>query len=432
MPRPRVLLYCHNAVGLGHVVRTLRIAEALVATEAAEVMLLTGCRWLEGVTIPVGVTVRQLPPARMEGLRLVGANDGDPHIITTRTARIRSALDEFRPDTVLVDHLALGLGGEWAELLADPAFARDAGGPLFVWGLRDIVYNPAFPKLAPRPPRNPRMRAALERYDAALAYSQPDWIDPFAALSGYPLPDQRMYAGIVSAPMPSAATPDPAVAGAAGAEATDADHGAEGEAARRPLVVGLAGSGGAGTALFELFFAMIEGLRAETEGEEAGNAAVGGEAGAKPPSQPVRARVVVGPFGDVATARARGAALGVEVWAEGDAGAATSEAAVIVSQAGYNTAYQIIHAPARILFVPAINDSLEQIHRAEKLAELEGVEWLDPRAPDAMERLTDGVRSALRQARTAPDRPPRALPFAIDGAAGAARALLAIHAEATA
>ena len=58
--RPTLLFYCQHAVGLGHLVRSLTLAEALAAT--FDVVLLNGGRMPDGTTIPTGVRVVNLPP----------------------------------------------------------------------------------------------------------------------------------------------------------------------------------------------------------------------------------------------------------------------------------------------------------------------------------------------------------------------------------
>jgi len=50
----RLLLYCHNLRGLGHIVRSLRIAAELAADPRCRVRLITGCRFLDLLPITRG------------------------------------------------------------------------------------------------------------------------------------------------------------------------------------------------------------------------------------------------------------------------------------------------------------------------------------------------------------------------------------------
>ncbi|HEX3090434.1 MAG TPA: hypothetical protein VHQ23_17405, partial [Ilumatobacteraceae bacterium] len=58
--RPALLFYCQHALGLGHLVRSLSLAEAL--GEHFDVVLLNGGRFPDGTTVPDGVRVVNLPP----------------------------------------------------------------------------------------------------------------------------------------------------------------------------------------------------------------------------------------------------------------------------------------------------------------------------------------------------------------------------------
>ncbi len=374
MNRPRVLLYCHNAVGLGHVMRTLRIARALIGHDCA-VKLLTGCRWLDGVETPAGVEIDQLPAVRFDGVRFVAA-EGDGDVFARRGERILQVLHAWRPQVVLADHLALGLGGELIPALRDESIPAT-----FVWGVRDIFYHPDRPSLAPRPPRNPTMRAALARYGASVAYTTADWIDPFAAMSHYPLSTRRHHVGVIVGDEPAVKPETP------------------------PRIVCLAGSGGSSETHTRLWFEALAGMSRGV----------------------FRTRMVVGPFGDLENTRARGEELDVEVVPQMPAEAAVADAHVVLSQAGYNTAYALTRTPCPLVFLPAANDGAEQTYRAERMRTLDRVWTVDPESPDAVADLRQALTEALNAAVA-----PRTLPFVTDGATNAAALLTAWAREATA
>ena len=57
--RPTLLFYCQHALGLGHLVRSLTLAEALAGT--FDVVLLNGGRMPDSTTVPSRVRVVNLP-----------------------------------------------------------------------------------------------------------------------------------------------------------------------------------------------------------------------------------------------------------------------------------------------------------------------------------------------------------------------------------
>lgn len=193
----RLLFYAHVLLGLGHVSRALAIAQAAARLGARCALLASG-------------TVERLQPR--EGVELLKLPSRvDRQNLAARRAQVRAAVEDWNPDKVLVDHLALGLEGELLEALLE-------GPGEFLWGL---------PYAAPAgPARNPRIRAALARYRTVLAYTDPGWCDPFPCMEAQ-LPPERYHAGIICrAPEPGGRADSP------------------------PLVVALAGAGAGGAELF--------------------------------------------------------------------------------------------------------------------------------------------------------------------------------------
>jgi len=58
--RDRLLFYCQHSLGLGHLARSLRLADGL--TDRFDVRLLNGGRFPAGTAVPAGVDVLNLPP----------------------------------------------------------------------------------------------------------------------------------------------------------------------------------------------------------------------------------------------------------------------------------------------------------------------------------------------------------------------------------
>lgn len=193
----RLLFYAHVLLGLGHVSRALAIAQAAARLGARCALLASG-------------TVDRLQPREgVELLKLPSRVERED--LAARRQQVRQTVEGWKPDRVLVDHLALGLEGELLEVLLQSPGE-------FVWGL---------PYAAPAAPaRNPRIKAALARYKTVLAYTDPGWCDPFPGMEEQ-LPAERHHAGIICrAPEPAGRVESP------------------------PLVVALAGAGAGGAQLF--------------------------------------------------------------------------------------------------------------------------------------------------------------------------------------
>jgi predicted glycosyltransferase len=358
MAAPRILFYCHNAIGLGHVIRSLRIADAAIA-EGALCAIVTGCRFLSVVGVPSEIEVELLPPVRLDASgRAVALNSDDADdIIGRRSRRIVAFAERWRPDVIVVDHHPLGIGGE----LVDALLASNA---------RFILGVPYAEALAQRPYRNPRLRAAISRYQDVLDYS--DHGVGAAAFPGERTTELRIVrVGVVTKPPlpPRHAGP-------------------------RPRLVALAGGGTGGAEVYRLVLEAMRGL---------------------PDWQ---LRLLVGPFGEAADVAALAHShQGVEVWSTGTAEAAIRDATIVVSRAGYNTSYTLVQSDRPVVFIPQQLAGDDQPSRARRMAGLPKVWNLDSSDPQIVASLAGILRGDLSPVA-------RALPFRIDGAAAAAREIM--------
>jgi predicted glycosyltransferase len=383
-PKIKMLLYCHNVTGLGHIVRSARIAGAAAARPGCECCVITGCRFLDRIRIDARVRVVALPPVQLtDGIRFApvnddGGGDGDGDIMEQRGRQIEEFAREWSPDVMLVDHNATGLGG---ELIPALLAARREGWPTrFVWGLRDIQVAPTVAARATGRPRNPRIRAALECYRGAIAYSDAGWVDTFASYRDYGLPPRREYVGVVAArPLP----------------ATETDV---------PVVVGLTGGGAGGERLFRMLLeACLPLLKAKR----------------------VRLRFLAGPFAPAeALKEAAGVCGEVEVWPTGSVEEAIQDAALVVSRAGYNTAYTLAQTSLPLVLVPYPDPGAEQSYRAGLLARLPNISVVEEQSHGAAALLAERIVRGLSAPRVA-----RELPFRVDGAERAAEWLTRLAAE---
>lgn len=142
MTRPRLLFYCQHSLGLGHLARSLRLAEALGAT--FDVVLLNGGRFPPGTRIASGIDVVNLAPlGHDENHKLISHDPAlsvDQAKAHRRTA-VLDALHRVAPDVVLIEMYPFGRRKFEFELLPLVEAAARPGGPLVVCSLRDILVN---------------------------------------------------------------------------------------------------------------------------------------------------------------------------------------------------------------------------------------------------------------------------------------------------
>jgi predicted glycosyltransferase len=368
----KVMFYSHNVYGLGHVIRSARIARA--ASELGmRCTLVTGCPALGDVDLDPRVEVERLPAVRVEGGRFHARDSANQSqdIIATRAAMLLRSMREREPDAVVVDHLPLGLGGELRpSLLA----AADENWPTrFVWGM---PYSEG--ASTQHAPGNPKIRRAYARYDCVLAYGSPDYDDVFAQLPAWILPPVRRYVGFVPGPVPHITKP------------------------ARPRIVGLVGGGFEAPKLFE---ALLTGFRALRR--EWGSASL---------------RLVVGPLGELARVRELvGDDPDVEIWSTGAIETAIADASIVVSRVGYNSAFTLARCPLPLILVPQGMAADDQPRRAAQLSRLPGIEVLDEYAPDFIDRITSSLAAGLASGPVA-----RELLFPVDGARQAALAIASL------
>ncbi len=370
----RLLLYCHNVTGLGHIARSSTIAAAATG-DGREVTLLTGCPFLSAMTIAPQVRVVTLPPVRFgrrfgfEAIDVTGATDAGADIMQVRQARIVEVLREIRPHAVLVDHHPLGLAGELVPALLAAQAERWA--TRFVWG---IPYFSGGPIGRPRP-ANPRFQRATAQYASAIGLCDPTEWSELEALNSWAVPARRAYVGLVS-DLPR--EPLPTEPG---------------------LVVVLCGGGTSAPALIEQVLAAKALMHADRQ---------------LPAPRPVRFRVVAGPMADPATLTsliARDA--DVEWIGRANAADAVRDAQVVVARCGYNTAGLLTRTDRPLIFVPAVGSSGDQLIRAERLAQMPGVWSLTAESTGA--DLATTLDAALASPPIARD-----AAWQLDGARGAA------------
>lgn len=356
-----VLFYVQHLLGIGHLVRASLVASAL-AEHGFDVTLVTGGRPVPGFP-PPGIRTLALPAlSGAEGFSgLVDATGRVPD--QAFLARRRDALLEIyrraAPQVLLIEAYPFGRRQMRFELepLVDAARAGASPTRLIASSVRDILQE------GRKAGRDAETAAALRAaFDLVVVHGDPAFMPLEATFSqAAAIADLVRYSGIVSAPP-----------GRLDGEAAD--------------IVVSAGGGAAGSRLMQVALAAAR-LDAGASG---------------------RWRLVTGPnmAPDVVAGLARDLPAGVAIERHrNDFRALLAHCAVSVSQAGYNTAADVIEAGCRALMVPFVaGGETEQTRRAEALAARGLARCLKP-ADLTPQRLLAAIGQALASPPPAGNRP---------------------------
>jgi predicted glycosyltransferase len=328
-----VLFHVQHLLGIGHLQRTLRIAEALVE-HGLEVTVVSGGM---PVSLAVHPAIRlvELPPVRARDARFelidVAGAPLDDALRRRRRDGLLAAFAAARPEAIVIEGFPFARRAFRFELDPLIAAAREAG-VRAICSVRDIIVMRDDPE---------RRREAVARvrrdFAAVLVHGDPALVPFEASFPAAPeIADRLVYTGYI-APAPQTAS---------GALDT-AGH-----------VIVSAGGGAAGHALMKAALAVRRtGCLADSPWLLL--------AGTNLPQREFEGL-------------RREAPAGVEIMRFApDLPALLRRCRVSVSQAGYNTVLEILAARARAVLVPfAAERETEQSLRAERLAALGAVEML--------------------------------------------------------
>ncbi len=345
-----VLFYVQHLLGIGHLARASLVAEAL-GRAGFDVTLVTGGCPVPGFP-PPGLNTVALPALAsaegFSGLVDEAGRPADEALLARRRDILLDTWRELAPDVLLIEAWPFGRRQMRFELQPLVAEARAASSPtrLVAASVRDILQE------GRKPERNAEtVDILLSRFDLVIVHGDPR----FAPLEAtFPRADaiagMVRYSGIVSAPP------------------------GELEGAAADIVVS-AGGGAAGGALM---LAALDAARLDA-----------GSSG--------KWLFVTGPNmpSEIVESLTRGLPPGVAVERHRrDFRALLAACAVSVSQAGYNTAADVLEARCRSLMVPFdAGGETEQTRRAEALAR-RGIARLLRPADLTPERLLAEVRAA--------------------------------------
>lgn len=175
--RPRIALYSHDTLGLGHIRRNILIAHALSAsTLQPDILLASGALEATRFPLPRGTDRLVLPalckhPDGQYGSRRLQMTL--PEIIHLRRYILRATLSAFNPDILIVDNVACGAN---MELDATLAYLRAKGDCRIILGLRDILDEPA--AVAVEWAKTRRFETIRSYFDEIWIYGDPAVYNP--------------------------------------------------------------------------------------------------------------------------------------------------------------------------------------------------------------------------------------------------------------
>lgn len=379
----RVFVHVQHLLGVGHVKRAAAIVRAMT-DNGLDVTVAQGGFDVPGTDFGTAAVVR-LPPARSADAAFSAIVDDTGAPITEawkarRAKALRAAFDAARPDVVMIELYPFGRRAFAFELdpLLEHVHALERR-PWVVCSLRDILVKKT------KAGRDAKIADTVERwFDKVLVHGDPAFValgDTFSETDR--LGERVVYTGLVHDARPSAPSAP--------------------EVRRNEVVI----SGGGGAVAAPLFRAALAAL----------------------PNTPARTwlwRFLCGPNMSEATiADLKAAAPKTAIFEPNrtDFLALLNLAGLSISQAGYNTALDVLAAGVPAVFVPfAEAGESEQTLRAKRLAALDAAAWTKGDPIDAAD-LANAVCRILA-ARGTPQPRQR---LSLDGAAATARivALLA-------
>lgn len=353
-PSHRIMFYSHDTFGLGHLRRSRALAAALTAgDDTASAIILTGSPVAGRFTFPERVDHIRLPGVTKlaDGTYVSQTLGLDIDEITAlRSGLIKTAIEKYEPDLLIVDKEPSGFRG---ELIPSLEFLRDHGKAKTVLGLRDVLDEPKV--LAAEWDRKNAIEATEKFYDEIWVYGDRDIYDPTKGLALSDKARSRMH-----------------WTGYLRRETTD-----EVDLPDHPYVLITPGGGGDGAAMVSLVLEAYE----------------------KDPDLAPNAVLVYGPFlsGDVRDAfdarveklNGRVTAVGFDSRIE----ALFVGADGVVCMGGYNTFCEVLSFDKRAVIVPRTVPRLEQWIRASRAEELGLVRMLDENR-DGM--TADAMIAAIR------------------------------------
>lgn len=387
----RIFLYSHDTYGLGHIRRTLTIAQQLAqAVPRASQLLVTGSMQSHRFDLP-----QQLDYIKLPGVSKRSSGEYCSRVLalpceTTMALReniIFNAVQHFNPDVVLVDKAPAGVKGEMLRALRYLKVERPR--TKLVLGMRDIEDDAA--KVRTEWRRKGIYPLLEDVYDTILLYGSRAIYDPVSEYDLSPAVEVKMIpCGYIRRSEPMRPS----------------------HQVRRDLhmqtdrlVVIMAGGGGDGFDLLGTYLHMLDGLRSRG-------------------SAPFDSLLITGPLmASAKRARLRrfaspGQALTVMEFTP-DLFSYLRAADLIVSMGGYNSICEILSLNQRAIIVPRVKPRTEQLIRAERFAARGLLRMIHPNELTPA-RLVAEIATALDDRRAIP---PEAVGIDMNGTVNASRVI---------
>ena len=336
-PARTLLLYAQDTRGLGHINRTLTIAQHLLAAHPDLVAYIaTKSRLTNNFILPRRCDFIKLPTRLTPETSQQTAEEEEAairHFRSIRARILREAALGLSPELVLVDHEPLGSKGEFRDGLY--ALKAQCPGTKFVFGMRDIMDDTGAIRAQWQ---ELRVYEAFEKlYDGIAVYGSPRLYDVAQA---YAIPTSVQpklhYCGYIVRELPATA-----------AGLVREQHGLP---RNGPLVVATVGSGYDGYPVLEAARAAVERLRARFPG--------------------LLTLLVTGPFmppEQQALLQTR-VTDWCRVLSHADNFQLVAAADAVVSMGGYNSVCEALAVARPLVIVPRATHKIEQQIRAETLA----------------------------------------------------------------
>jgi predicted glycosyltransferase len=378
MTAPRIFFYVQHLLGIGHIARASRIANALVK-DGFDVTVVTG-----GLPVPgfpaEGIKTVALPAvvandAGFSGLADADGRPADEAFLNARRQRLLDAFHAAKPDVVIIEAFPFGRRQMRFELLPLlEAIGKAKPRPKLLSSVRDILQEN---RKAGRDAET--VALVRDHFDAVLVHGDPGFIrleDTFPLTPG--IADRLRYTGLVAAPPAPEPTETFDIIASAGGGAVGAELIGAAKAAAAMLPADLRWLLISGPNLPEADFAVL--------------------------SRDIAQNVTLVRFRKDFPSLLRGAK-------------------VSISQAGYNTVGDLLRTECRAILIPFVaGGETEQTVRAERLQAL-GLADILPESG-----LTpDHVKEAVEKALAAPRRGPVLLD--LDGAEKTAAIIRSMIAE---
>ena len=360
--RGRVMYYCHDTFGLGHISRTREISRAVSRQRpGVSQLIVTGSPIADSMLDERDADYIKLPSVTKLGAGHYASRSMDVPFADVRDLRSDILLDtarRFRPDVLLVDHAPAGLKSEIVPALRH--LKRRAPGTRLAVGLRDIIDDP-------RSVRRAWARSGVHQlledvYDRIFVYGMQDVFDTVSEYAlGTSSSEKTRFVGYL------------------GRSIQGTDSSASNQRAR---VVVMAGGGGDG---YPLLRAAIQALHLTA------------------PHPTFDCDVVLGPLmADDEREVLERLALGLPSTRlhrfVPDMPAALARADAVVCMGGYNTVCEVLSSGRPAIIVPRVTPRREQLIRARALSGLGLIEMIHPDELDP-KRLLSSLTSLLTRAR---------------------------------